>query len=123
MTYQSSPLVDEYIARFSGETKERLTLLREAIQATFPATIEDVSYGMPTYRPAPKKRGLVHFAASKDHIGIYAIFEPKSDAPMHKKMQPFRTGKGTLQFKHSDNFPIATIRQLLAYHATKINDQ
>lgn len=121
MTYQSSALVDEYIARFSGETKERLSLLRSAIQATFPHTVEDMSYGMPTYRPAPKKRGLVHFAAAKDHIGIYAIFDPKSDAPMHKKMQAYRTGKGTLQFSNSQKFPITTIRQILAHHATKVS--
>lgn len=122
MSYQSSPLVDEYIAHFSGETNERLSHLRAAIQATFPKTIEDISYGMPTYRPAPGKRGVVHFAASKDHIGLYAIFDPKSNAPMHKKMQPFRTGRGTLQFQHSQPFPMTTIRQILAYHAAKIDE-
>lgn len=122
MSYQHSPLVDEYIARFDDETKKRLTLLRSAIQATFPHTIEDISYGMPTYRPAPKKRGIVHFAASKDHIGLYAIFDPKSNAPMHKKMDPYRTGRGTLQFKHSDPFPMTTIRQILTYHASKIDE-
>ncbi len=122
MTYQSSPLVDDYLAQFSGETKERLTLLRSAIQATFPHTIEDVSYGMPTYRPATKKRGVVHFAVSKDHIGLYAILDPKSNAPMHKKMQPYRTGRGTLQFKHTDKFPMATIRQILAYQASKLDE-
>lgn len=123
MTYQHSPLVDEYIAHYKGETKERLSALRAAIQATFPQTIEDMSYGMPTYRPAPGKRGLVHFAASKDHIGIYAIFDPKSDAPMHKKMQTYRKGKGTLQFQHDQPFPIATIRQILAHHATKVSPE
>ena len=122
MTYQQSPLVDEYIAQFSGETHERLSHLRAAIQATFPKTIEDISYGMPTYRPAPGKRGIVHFAAAKDHIGLYAIFDPKSNAPMHKKMQPYRTGRGTLQFKNDVPFPMTTIRQILVYHATKVNE-
>ena len=122
MTYQSSALVDEYIARFSGETKRRLSLLRSAVQATFPSTIEDMSYGMPTYRPSPRKRGLVHFAGAKDHIGIYAIFDAKSDAPMHKKMQHYRTGKGTLQFSNGETFPMGTIRQILAHHAARITE-
>lgn len=121
MTYQQSPLVDEYIAHFGPDTRERLTRLRAAIQATFPTTIEDISYGMPTYRPAPGKRGLVHFAAAKGHIGIYAIFDPKSNAPLHKKMQLYRTGKGTLQFSNGKPFPMGTIRQILAYHASKID--
>lgn len=123
MSYRSSPLVDAYIAKFGGETKRRLTLLRSAIQATFPKTVEDISYGMPTYRPSPGKRGIVHFAVTKDHIGVYAIFEPKGNAPMHKKMEPYRAGRGTLQFNHDQPFPMKTVRQILAYHATKVDMQ
>lgn len=121
MSYQSSPLVDAYIAQFGDETKERLTWVRSAIQATFPKTIEDISYEMPTYRPAPGKRGVVHFSASKSHIGIYAIFDPQSNAPMHDKMSPYRTGRGTLQFKNDEPLPKHTIREILAYHAGKID--
>lgn len=122
MKYQQSELVDNYIAQFSGELKERLIFMRSAIQATFPNTIEDISYGIPTYRPAPKKRGIVHFAAHTDHIGVYGIFSPKTNAPMHKIMDPYRTGRGTLAFKHSGPFPKKTIRQILAYHATKVTE-
>jgi uncharacterized protein YdhG (YjbR/CyaY superfamily) len=117
MTYQQSPLVDEYIAGFPEPIRERLTWVRKAIQATFPKTIEDISYGMPTYRPAPGKRGIVHFAAAKDHIGLYAIFEPKNDANMHRMMTPYRTGKGTLQFKNSEKLPKTVIRDILLYHS------
>ena len=122
MSNQPSPRVDEYINRFDTETQRRLQLLRHAIQATFPKTIEDISYGMPTYRPAPKKRGVLHFAASKDHIGIYAIFDPKNNSVIHSKMQPYRTGRGTLQFRHDKPFPMTTIRQLLAYQAGYLAD-
>lgn len=119
MSYQQSKAVDAYIARFSGEAKERLTWLRSVTQATFPKTIEAISYGIPTYRPAPKKRGIVHFGASKDHIGIYGIFESRNNATLHDKMQPYRTGRGTLQFRHSEKLPKAIIRQILADHASK----
>lgn len=122
MIYQQSPLVDEYITRFDAETQRRLTLLRKAIQATFPKTIEDISYGMPTYRPQPKKRGLVHFAASKNHIGLYAIFDPKNNSTIHDKMNPYRTGRGTLQFQNSEPFPVSTIRHILAYHQGHLSD-
>lgn len=118
MSYQQSKLVDEYIARYDADTQRRLQKLRTAIQATFPKTIEDISYGMPTYRPAPGKRGLVHFAASKGHIGIYGIFDPKSNSPIHDVMQPYRTGRGTLQFQHNEPLPMGTIRKILAYHAS-----
>ena len=118
MAYQQSKLVDEYIARFDAETQRRLHLLRNAIQATFPHTIEDISYGIPTYRPEPGKRGLVHFGAAGGHIGIYGIFDPKNNSTIHEKMKPYRTGRGTLQFKNSDPLPMVTIRQILIYHAS-----
>jgi len=122
MSYQQSNLVDDYIARYDAETQRRIEKLRHAIQATFPKTIEDISYGMPTYRPAPERRGLVHFAVSKNHIGIYGILDIRNNAPMHEKMRPYRTGRGTLQFKSDEPFPISTIRQILSYHATKFED-
>lgn len=120
MSYQSSQLVGEYIAQFSGTTKERLTWLRQAIQTTFPKTIEDMSYGMPAYRPAPKKRGVIFFAAAKDHIGIYGVFEPDNNKDIHKIMEAHRTGKGTLQFSNSQPLPKQVINEILAYHYTKI---
>lgn len=121
MKYQQSPLVDDYIAQFDGEVNERLAWLRSVIQVTFPDTIEDISYDMPTYRPAPGKRGIVHFAAAGRHIGLYAIFEPKSNAAMHETMKKYRTGRGTLQFQNDEPFPKRVIREILAHHATKIN--
>jgi len=121
MTYQQSPLVDEYIDRFDDPVKERLIWLRHAVQATFPKTIEDISYGMPTYRPAPERRGIVHFAASKGHIGLYAIFEPKSDSHMHEIMKPHRSGRGTLQFKNDEPLPKHVIREILAHHAGHVD--
>lgn len=117
MTYQQNKLVDEYIADFPEPIRERLSWLRLAIQATFPKSIEDISYGMPTYRPAPGKRGIVHFAAAKGHIGLYAIFEPKNDANMHRLMLPYRGGRGTLQFKNDERLPKGKIRKILAHHA------
>lgn len=121
MSYRQSQLVDEYIAQFDGKVEERLIWMRRAIQLIFPKTIEDISYGIPTYRPAPNKRGVLHFGASKDHIGLYGVFEPKNDAGIHKIMSSHRTGRGTLQFKHNEPLPKLTIRKVLIYHAGKVN--
>jgi len=76
---------------------------------------------MPAYRPAPERRGIVFFAATKGHIGLYAVFEPKSNAPMHDKMKKYRTSKATLQFRNDEPLPKHTIREILAYHATKFD--
>lgn len=117
MSYQQNKLVDAYIAQFPEPIQERLSFIRAAIQATFPKSIEDISYGIPTYRPAPERRGLIHFGATKSHVALYGVFEPKNDAFMHRAMLPYRTGKGTLQFKHDDKLPKGTIRKIIAHHA------
>lgn len=122
MSYQQSSLVDEYISRFDAETQRRLTLLRNAIQATFPQTIEDISYGIPTYRPQPKKRGIIHFGASKQHIAIYGVFDPKNNSTIHDKMNPYRSGRGTLQFRSDAPLPMTTIRLILAYQKSHLKD-
>lgn len=121
MAYQQSKLVDEYIARYGAETQRRLQRLRKAIQATFPKSIEDISYGLPTYRPAPKKRGIVHFGAQKGHIGLYAVVDVRSNSVIHDKIQHYQTGRGTLQFKNDEPFPMATIRQILTFHKTRFS--
>ena len=117
MSYSNNPLVDKYIASFNGITRKRLVKLRTSIHRLLPNTVEDISYDMPTYRLAPKKRGILHFAAFKDHVGLYAILDPTENPILHNELQPYRTGKGTLQFKNSDEFPIQLIEKALAHHA------
>lgn len=123
MPYQQSSLVTEYIARYDAETQRRLEKLRKAIQVTFPQTIEDISYGIPTYRPAPAKRGIVHFGAAKGHIAIYGIFDVRNNAALHEKMQKYRTGRGTLQFSNAAPLPMNDIRQILVFHKTHLAAQ
>jgi uncharacterized protein YdhG (YjbR/CyaY superfamily) len=117
MSFASSPKVEAYIETFEDPAYTRLQTLRQEIQTIFPNTIEDISYGMPTYRPAPKKRGIVHFSNFAHHIGLYAVFDPTDQPKLLKALAPYRTGKGTLQFRHDQPFPIDLIREVLTYHA------
>lgn len=119
MSYQQNALVDEYVEQFDGDIKKRLVWLRSAIQAAFTSTIEDMSYGMPTYRPAPGRRGIIHFAVAKDHIGLYAVIDPDPKDAIYEKLTLFKTGRGTLQFKNADPFPSNIILEILTYHAKK----
>ncbi len=119
MSYQESPLVSEYIAQFPSEIQSKLQQLRVLIQKAFPDTIEDISYDMPTYRPAPKKRGIVHFAHFDKHIGLYAVFMPAESDELYHQLAPYNTGKGTLQFSHEKPLPVELIEKALNYHAKR----
>lgn len=120
MTYQESDLVTKYISHYDAEVKRRLILLRKAIQEVFPSTIEDISYGIPTYRPAPKKRGIIHFGAAKDHIGIYAVLDGIGNEKVKSLMKAHQTGRGTLKFDTNKDFPIDDIKLILLAHRDKL---
>ncbi len=60
--------IDDYIAQFSPEMQERLQALRTAILEAAPGAGEKISWNMPTFT---LNGNLVHFAAHKNHIGLY----------------------------------------------------
>lgn len=111
-TPQPATTVDNYIAQFEPPMQERLSELRQLIQSVLPNTIEDISYGMPAYRPQPKKRPIVFFGMAKNHIGLYALSE-KLSPQLRERVAPHVTGRGTLQFAHSAPLPLKLIEEIL----------
>jgi len=113
---QTSPrpdtTVDSYIAQFAPPMQERLSELRHLIQSVIPNAIEDISYGMPAYRAQPKKRPIVFFGVAKNHIGLYALNE-KLSPELQAQVAPHVTGRGTLQFAHSEPLPLKLIKEIL----------
>ncbi len=125
MTAQSDPRVDEYISQFPEQSQERMKMLRKIIRRTFPTAIEDISYKMPAYRLEKDKRAVVFFGAYEKHIGLYAVLTP-NESTLYKKIEPYNTGKGTLQFFNDEPLPVVLIEQVLANHyiqITKLNQK
>ena len=120
MSYQESQDVTSYIAQFEQPVQKRLAQLRQLIQRRFPHTIEAISYGMPCYRPAAGKRGIVYFAAAKAHVGLYAVVDAEPNESIYPVLQKYKTGRGTLQFKNTEPFPLEEIDEILLYQAKKI---
>ncbi len=60
--------IDEYLAAFPKEVQELLEEVRATIKAAAPDAEDKISYQMPTFA---LKGNLLHFAAFKNHIGIY----------------------------------------------------
>ncbi len=115
MTQQLDPRVDEYIAHFPLPQQERMKVLRKIILKTYPTAIEDISYKMPAYRLKAGKRAVVFFGAYEKHIGIYAVLTP-DDSKLYKEIEPYNTGKGTLQFDNDKPLPDNLIERVLANH-------
>lgn len=60
--------IDEYIAAQNEDVQVQLNHIRTILQNAIPDAEERISWSMPTYW---KGRNILHFAASKNHIGFY----------------------------------------------------
>ena len=60
--------IDEYIAAYDGEIKERMIALRALIHSCHPDITEKIAWGIPTF---VLKGNLVHFSAEKKHMSFH----------------------------------------------------
>ena len=102
--------IDEYIAVQDEAVQPRLNSIRDTIRAAIPDAVEKISYQMPTYW---KGRNIIHFAAFKDHIGIY----PGGEAPVvfADRLKDYKTSKGTIQFPLDKEPPLGLIREIAVW--------
>lgn len=86
---------DEYIINQRAELQVILLNVREVIRAALPNATEKISYQMPTFWQG---RNLIHFAAQKNHLGIY----PGAAAMEHfaPRLVEYKTSKGAIQFPY-----------------------
>jgi Uncharacterized conserved protein len=106
--------VDAYIAAQAEAVQPRLKDLRAMLQNILPDAVEKISWQMPTYW---KKRNLIHFAAFKNHIGIY----PGAEAMVHfaGRSSEYKTSKGAVQFPHTKPLPLDLIAEIARWCRTK----
>lgn len=103
--------IDEYIANFPPNTQKTLIELRQAIQKAAPEATEKISWGMPTFY---LRGNLIHFAAHKNHIGLY----PGAEAIEHfiKDLQTFKTSKGAIQLPVDKSLPLKLITKITKFN-------
>lgn len=102
--------VDEYIASFPKDVKEKLELIRETIRKNTPAATEIISYQMPAYK---MNKVLVYFAAYKNHIGFYPTANPIKI--FSKELSRFETSKGAVKFPLDKKIPLNLIAKITKY--------
>jgi uncharacterized protein YdhG (YjbR/CyaY superfamily) len=99
--------IDEYIAAFSPEVQEILEKIRRVVRAAAPEAQEAISYQIPTF----KLNGiLVHFAAFKNHIGVYPPI--RGDAELEEAVAPYAGEKGNLRFPLDQPIPYDLIERI-----------
>ncbi|MFD2203130.1 iron chaperone [Shivajiella indica] len=102
--------IEEYINAFDGETRRILQKIKETVREAAPEATESINYGIPTFKLFGN---LVHFAAYKKHIGFYPA--PSGMEAFKKEVEPFKTGKGTLQFSLDKPIPYDLISDIVQF--------
>lgn len=87
--------IDEYILHQDEDKQADLRHVRQILRRALPNAEERISWSMPTYW---QERNIIHFAASKKHIGLY----PGADAVAHfaQALRKYKTDKGTIRIPY-----------------------
>lgn len=99
--------IDEYIEMQHESVQQKLREVREAIKNAIPDAEERISWSMPTFW---KRYNIIHFAASKNHMGIYP--GPVAIEHFADRLTEYKTSKGTIQFPYSKPFPLELIADI-----------
>src|SRR5512133_519257 len=102
--------IDEYISGFPDEIRLLLEEVRKTIRNAAPEATEAISYQMPTFR---LNGNLVHFAAFKNHIGLYPA--PTGIETFSKELSAYKGGKGSVQFPISEPLPLDLITRIVRF--------
>jgi uncharacterized protein YdhG (YjbR/CyaY superfamily) len=106
--------INEYIAQFPPEIREKLESVRQTIRKAEPEAVESISWNMPTYKLNGKP--LAYFAGHKNHIGFYPI--PSGIEAFKEELSAYKqSGKGTVQFPYKDPIPLDLIAQIIGFRA------
>lgn len=103
--------VDTYIRQFPVHVQEILERIRQIIKSAAPLAEESISYGMPAYKT--QKKPFVYFAAYTNHIGFYAT--PTGHQYFKEALQPYKQGKGSVQFPLDQPIPYSLIEQIVVF--------
>ena len=106
--------VDEYISSFPEETQKILEEIRSTIRTAAPEAEEKISYQMPTFY---LKGNLIHFAAYKNHIGIYPT--PSGTEAFKKELSKYESGKGSVRLPIDESMPLKLIAKIVKFRVAE----
>ena len=99
--------IDEYISAQDDSVQPRLKEIRAILHAALPDAEERMSWSMPTFW---KGRNIIHFAASKKHLGLYPGGE--ATAVFAEELRGFDVSKGTIRIPWNRELPVALIQKI-----------
>lgn len=106
--------VKEYIAQFSGGTRERLETLDTLITSIDSRITSKIAWSMPSYLLDGVY--VLQFFAHKNHIGLYAL--PKAIQAFEKQLKynGIQYSKGGFQLPNDKPLPVMLIKEMALFN-------
>ena len=99
--------IDDYIAAQDEKYQPVLREVRAVLRNALPEAEERSSWSMPTYW---KGRNIIHFAASKKHLGLYPGDE--AAAVFAEELSGWNVSKGTIRIPYDQPLPAELIERI-----------
>ena len=99
--------IDEYIEAQDEAVQPRLREIREVIRSAIPEAQERLSWSMPTFW---KGRNILHFAASKKHLGLYPGGE--ATTVFADALKDYDVSKGTVRIPWDRALPVELVQRI-----------
>ena len=115
---EAAKSIQEYLDGVDPSFRPELERIRGLVTRLVPDVEEVMSYRMPTLRY--KKRALVYFTASKNHMSFY----PSSWAieEFAEQLSGYSTSEHAIRFTLDNPLPDDLIEDLVRYHMRQIDD-
>ena len=110
--------VDTYIKGFPDEIRAILHKIRLTARKAAPEATEKISYGIPTLH---LNGNLVHFAAFKNHIGLYP--SPSGIVAFKKELVPYEAAKGSVRFPLDKPIPYTLITKIVRHRVKELAEK
>lgn len=102
--------VATYLAMQPPPIRAQLAAIRKIVFQMIPGVEEKIGYGMPAYA---YHGVLLYFAATQNHIGLYAM--PAAIRAFSEELKPYDTSKGTIRFPLGKRLPTQLIRNIVKF--------
>jgi uncharacterized protein YdhG (YjbR/CyaY superfamily) len=116
MARSSATSINEYIAEFPDEVRERLEAVRAIVREEAPDAVETISYAIPTFDLDGTH--LVHFAGYARHVGFYPTGSGIDE--FADELKPYKHARGSVQFPLSRPLPDDLIRRMVAARVRQV---
>ena len=100
-------IIDDYIAAQDEKYQPLLREVRAVLRNALPEAEERISWAMPTYW---KGRNIIHFAASKKHLGLYPGDE--ATAAFAEELSGLGVSIGTIRIPYDQPLPAELIERI-----------